>query len=110
MDVFAHATLNSLPPGPPCYHGVGLNVWAGNKPVVGLVARPKVMTHTVTGQAYPRWVFNDVPVRPGMPYTFIASALEAGGKYPSDHVSVWVHAADARSILPNPQPPLPCTL
>ena len=109
VDLFAHGTLESLPPAPPYYYSVGLSAAPGNQPLARVQAREEVTTYTANGQAFPRWVVNDVPVQPGVPYTFVADALEAGGKFPSHHVSVWVHASDARTILPHPQAPPPCT-
>ena len=58
--------------------------------------------YEANGQAFPRWVFNDVPVEPGQQYHFVVHASQSVDSPP------WTHAADPRTILPNPQVPPPC--
>ena len=106
IDLFAHGTLNSVPLD---YEpkDLSLMVAQGNgrfRVQSDLV--PEKITYTVDDQTYPRWVFNDVPVEPGQQYNF-APSLYAWyySKLPSMHFTIWTHAADARTLLPDPEPP-----
>jgi hypothetical protein len=56
----------------------------------------------VNGQDFPRWVFNNVTVKPGTQHHFRVIVMGGPNRvYPT----IWTHAADARTIFPNPQPP-----
>ncbi|HPL28810.1 MAG TPA: hypothetical protein PLG21_12225 [Anaerolineae bacterium] len=108
VDLFAHSTLNSVPldyeP-----HVLGLRIAQGNGPLTlqpGLL--PQKITYTANGQAFPRWVFNNVPVEPGQPYHFAPYVYEdLATDLPSWSCTIWTHAANARTLLPNPRPPRP---
>ncbi len=103
VDLFEHGTHNSVPADytPPG----GLLLWTaegnGRPSSTGL---PVKEFYSVNGQGYPRWVFNNVPVQPGLQYNFIATVAGA-----NTHPTVWTHARDPRTFLPNPQPPAGCT-
>lgn len=109
VDIFSHGTRLSVPPNfEP--DGLSLGVYTddgrvqvGDHPQ-GL--QSEKTTYTVDGQTYPRWVFNDVPVEPGERYHFMA--LVYHGKIQWPYTTIWTHAADARTILPEPQAPQPC--
>lgn len=66
------------------------------------------MTYSANGQIYPRWVFNDVPVKPGGQSHFIAWVTTSRRSLLSPFTTIWTHAADARTYLPAPEPPPSC--
>ena len=108
VDLFAHGTLNSVPLDyEPEY--LRLQVAQGNDPLVlqrDLV--PQKITYTANGHTFPRWVFNNVPVEPGRQYHFAPYVVRPQNKgFPSWTFTIWTHAADARTLLPNPEPPRP---
>lgn len=105
VDIFAHGTLRSVDPFDSLASPV-LYVAIRNGPVqeVPGVALIKT-TYTVNGRTYPRWVFNDVPVDPGQQYHFLVTVpREFGTVYPT----IWTHATDARTFLPDPPMPPAC--
>ncbi len=111
VDLFEHGTLESVRPDfppPDLVNPPTLGVARDNGPLRGSGVPAQKVTYEANGQAYPRWVFNDVPVEPGTPYHFMA---EIGGRfaYHSEYSSIWTHAADARTINPTPQAPPACT-
>ncbi len=124
VDIFQHGTTLSVRPDflqaiPSRYAvSLGLQIATGNGPLRGDVSTsgasitPQQTSYDIGGQRYPRWVFNNVPVQPGQQYHFMAilagllgNAVTAGNQFPT----VWTHAADARTYLPNPQAPPACT-
>jgi hypothetical protein len=111
VEVFEHGTTKAIPPNPSGRFDYVVSLWVaeGNNSI-GMAKYSSVvpMTYTEKGQAYTRWYFNDVPVQPGGQYHFLAgaSAVDRPGVYP--HASIWTHAADARTAMPNPQEPPPC--
>lgn len=125
VDLFKHGTLESVPvdyPPPDLQRyitGPGLVIAEANKHPFAFGSlvpdnlysgrAPQKLSYTVNGQTFPRWVFNDVPVQPGMQYHFMV--LIGGGSRPPavrTYPTVWTHAADARTNVPNPQVPPPC--
>jgi hypothetical protein len=109
VDIFEHGTLKSVQPDLP-YGPIALEVAEGNgelqmypPPTKHSYAplKPEQISYTVNEQDFPRWVFNNVTVKPGTQYHFMVVALGANRTYPT----IWTHAADARTIFPNPQPP-----
>ncbi len=109
VDLFEHGTRASVRPDfpPPTVGTPTLNVAESNGPLKGSGIVAQKITYAANGQTYPRWVFNNVPVVPGKSYHFMA---EIGGQfaYHAEYSSIWTHAADARTILPNPQAPPAC--
>ncbi len=110
-DIFLHGSLESVPSDfePEAF---SLQEAHGNSPLGQLqlgAATPQAerTTYSVNGQTYPRWTFNDVPVQPGEQYHFAAYVY--WGKVLSPYSSIWTHAADARTNLPNPRVPPGCT-
>lgn len=116
VDVFEHGTLSSVPlefPGDPRSGDVLFFVAEGNgplEPLPALVPGPggyrqavQRITYTVGDRTYPRWVYNDVPVTPGVQYHFIVHVT--GYRLEDVHSSIWTHAGDARTELAAPQPP-----
>jgi hypothetical protein len=107
VDIFVHGSLQSVPPDyePDAFYlkaAVGNDLLSQLSPTIA----PVKTTYAVSGQFYPRWVFNDIPVQPGQQYHFAAYVFK--NKLPSPYSNVWTHAADARTILPNPSPPPSC--
>lgn len=106
VDVFAHGTTHSLPPD--TLYNLKL-LWAqGNGPLAQAPGVAQKMTYTVNGKTFPRWVVNNFPVQPGQQYHFlflIGALGQPGASFPT----IWTHAADARTILPQPEPPPSCT-
>ncbi len=108
VDLFAHGTLNSVPLDyEPEY--LRLQVAQGNDPLaLQRDLLPEKTTYTANGQTFPRWVFNNVPVKPGRQYHFAPYVVRPNNKgLPSWTFTIWTHAADARTLLPNPEPPQP---
>jgi hypothetical protein len=108
VDVFIHGTFQSVPPdfdpdGLTLEEAVGNDFLREPSPLI----RASKTTYLVGGQVYPRWVFNDVSVQPGQQYHFLTRI--SNNKIASPYSNVWTHAADARTILPNPSPPPTCT-
>lgn len=78
----------------------------GNAPFryAGVLSRTESYTPTAPLPApVPRAIFNDVPVQAGGQTQFMV--VERTGAVLS---SVWTHAADARTLLPQPPPPPAC--
>ncbi|MDP2660340.1 MAG: hypothetical protein Q8R28_06395, partial [Dehalococcoidia bacterium] len=108
VDLLAHGTLASVPPEFQPLYGPLLSMAEGNNVIDSVGIKPGKITYTIGGQTFPRWVFNDVPVQPGHQYNFLAQASTDLKKL-SQFTTIWTHAADARTYLPNPQPPPPCS-
>ena len=110
-DIFLHGSLESVPSDfKP--EALSLQEALANNPLGQLqlgTATPQAerTTYAVNGQTYPRWIFNDVPVQPSQQYHFAAYVY--WGKILSPYSSIWTHATDARTILPNPRIPPGCT-
>lgn len=109
VDLFEHGTLKSVGPDfpPASVSPPHLRIADGNSPLQESGVSAQKISYTVNGQVYPRWVFNDVPVVPGHQYHFMAE-ISGQFAYHSQFSSIWTHAADARTILPNPQVPPAC--
>ena len=119
VEIFEHGTLRAVPNFWP--EGIVLYGAKGNEPFRPLIrvdekgrALDQALRtiYTVAGQEFPRWVFNNIPVEPGQQYHFMVylKAPNPGGPTPDAGVaqcfpSIWTHAADARTDLPDPQPP-----
>lgn len=109
VDLFQRNTRRSLPPDAVRSYSVRLLAAEGNGALAAVDgAKSGTTTYQVGGKSYPRWTFDDVPVKPGAQHSFVVSALAAGGRLVSPYSTVWTHAADPRTILPDPQPPPPC--
>jgi hypothetical protein len=109
VDLFQHATRRSLPVEAARQYAVRLLVAEGNGALVAAeTAKGGTTTYQLGGKSYPRWTFDDVPVKPGVLHSFVVSSLAAGGKLASPYSTVWTHAADPRTIQPDPQPPPAC--
>jgi len=108
VDLFAHGTLNSVPLD---YEPEYLRLQGAQGNDALALQRdlfPEKTTYTANGQAFPRWVFNNVPVEPGRQYHFAPYVVRPNNKgLPSWTFTIWTHAADARTLLPNPEPPRP---
>jgi hypothetical protein len=106
IDIFHHGTLKSAPLD---YEPDGLHISVAEGNDLPRRADPgpaQKVTYTANGQTFPRWVFNDVPVKPGQQYHFMASVFQGKISYP--YTTIWTHAADARTFLPHPEVPPPC--
>lgn len=69
------------------------------------IVQPGGTTYSINGLTYFRYIYNNVPVRPGHQYHFAVSTfVNAGGLY----TTVWTHATDARTNLPQPVVPPAC--
>ncbi|HOG46900.1 MAG TPA: hypothetical protein PLJ35_20070 [Anaerolineae bacterium] len=120
VELFEHDTLKALRSFPAdqilLFGALGTE---GMIPMIQLawksleVVNPaQVVTYEANGTSYPRYVFNNIAVEPGQPYHFTvrlfgpepARRLE-GGSMLRFYSNIWTHAADARTYLPNPQPP-----
>lgn len=110
VDIFAHDTFDAVVPqaSGSFPFSVTLLKADGNGPLEPVLRTAEVITQTANDQEYPRWVFNDVPVNPARATHFVVSLLPAGGKAASPYTTVWTHASDARTILPNPPVPPSC--
>ena len=116
VDFFVHGTRVVLGPdmGPDINTGPYLEVAKDNEPLHEFaeprtvripVVMPRPSLYTVNGLTYLRYFYDNVPVQPGHRYHFaVRTFVNAGGLY----TTVWTHAADARTHLPNPRVPLPC--
>ncbi len=121
VELFEHGTLKALrsfPADQIILYGAKGN--EGMRPMITLAGRrlevmepAQVVTYEVDGTLYPRYVFNNIAVDPGQqPYHFTvklyttgpAERLEGGSLF-RFYSNIWTHAADARTYLPNPQPP-----
>jgi hypothetical protein len=105
VDLFQHGTQMSVPMGSTYQPQLMYAVGNGDVQTSPLVAQQT--TYTANGQVYPRWVVNNFPVTPGQQYHFmfvLAPIGQAGAAFPS----IWTHAANAMTILPNPTPPSGC--
>lgn len=111
VDIFEHGTLNSVPlnynPGP-----ILLYIAEANFPIalaraetgsVATVAMASLEPYTANGVKYPRWVFNNVMVEPGKQYHYL---VRVQGVETSP--TIWTHATDVRTYLPNPPLPPSC--
>jgi hypothetical protein len=112
VDVFEHGTLNTVPLD---YDASGLVLYIaeatspmnlakaalGDGSTIIAVANPE--PYTFNNVKYPRWVFNNVVVEPGKQYHYLVKVLGAE-TYPS----LWTHASDVRTYLPNPPLPPAC--
>jgi hypothetical protein len=112
VDIFEHGTLNSVPltynAGP-----ILLYIAEANYPIalaraetgsVATVAMANLEPYTVAnGTKYPRWVFNNVMVEPGKQYHYMVR-VQGVETFPS----IWTHATDVRTYLPNPPVPPAC--
>lgn len=109
VDLFVHGTRRSLPADLVRAYSVRLLAAEGNGPL-GPVENAKggTTTYQAGGKTFPRWTFDDVPVRPGRQYNFVVSALAGGGRLASPYSTVWTHAADPRTMQPDPRPPPSC--
>jgi hypothetical protein len=109
VDIFVHGTKLSVPPDFEPGR-LSLKVYTDDGPMqVGEPPQglqPEKMTYTANGLAFPRWVFNNVPVEPGKRYHFLA--LVYHDKIESPYSTIWTHAADPRTYLPVPPVPPPC--
>jgi hypothetical protein len=107
VDLFEHGTLNSVLPE---YQPIELilEIAEGNGPLTFSDRTAQKVTYTVGDKTYPRWVFNNVPVRPSQQYHFLVRVLPRERKTLSPFATIWTHARDARTILPHPQIPPPC--
>jgi hypothetical protein len=113
VDLFAHGTLLSVPldyPGdaeitPTLYvaEGDGSLQWRKPGTLTPLVSATKT-SYLVGDEEYPRWTFDDVPVKPGVSYSFVVYLRAAEGTVQT-FPTVWTHATGGRTSLPKPRPP-----
>jgi hypothetical protein len=118
VDIFAHSTLKSVPPDylvdSSLIPNPVLLVAEGNGPLRerneagASFAIPERITYTVNGRTYPRWVFNNVAVKPGQQYHFMVTASSPEADFERAYSTIWTHAVDARTFLPHPEVPPPC--
>jgi hypothetical protein len=110
VDVFAHDTFDAAVPEASGTYPFSLTLLKadGNGPLEPVLRAAEVITQTANDLEYARWVFNDVPVNPAHATHFVVSLLPAGGRAASPNTTVWTHASDARTILPNPPVPPSC--
>lgn len=108
VDLFQHGTRRSLAVDAAGSYTVRLLEAEGNGPLGAVDVKTEHVTYTVGARSYQRWVFDDVPVKPGGQYNFAVSALAAGAKLVSPYSTIWTHAADPRTVLPDPPVPPPC--
>ena len=105
IDLFAHGTTWSVP----LEATYPVQLWwaRGNEPIAPAPVAVQKLTQEVHGQVYPRWVAHDVPVEPGVPYHFLATVgpMGPGG---TSYPTIWTHATDARTFLPQPAVPPAC--
>jgi hypothetical protein len=112
VDIFDHGTLQTASPDEKGHFRFGVTLLAaeGNGPVQPVDFTAQQITYTVGSQVFPRWVFNDVPVDPRQQTHFLVSVITAGAiQVASPHTTIWTHATDARTYLPQPIPPPACT-
>jgi len=110
VEVFAHGTrLAAIPDASGTYpFSLSLLRAEGNGVLERVPIEAERIAYEVGGQEYPRWVFNDVPVTPGAQTHLIVGLLPAGARAVSPYTTIWTHAADGRTILPQPAPPPAC--
>jgi len=110
VDIFAHDTFDAAIPDPSGAYPFSVTLLKadGNGPLEPVLRSSEVITQTANDLEYPRWVFNDVPVNPAHATHFVVSLLPAGARAASPYTTVWTHASDARTILPNPPVPPSC--
>lgn len=110
VDVFVHDTFDAAVPDVSGVYPFSVTLLKadGNGPLEPVLRSAEVITHTANDLEYARWVINDVPVNPAHATHFVVSLLPAGSKATSPHTTVWTHASDARTILPNPPVPPSC--
>jgi hypothetical protein len=111
VDIFEHGSLNSVPlnynAGPIVLYIAEANYAmaparsdAGSTSTVA-VANPE--PYRVGETQYPRWVFNNVIVEPGKQYHYLVR-VQGVETFPT----IWTHATDVRTYLPNPPLPPAC--
>jgi hypothetical protein len=111
VDIFEHGSLNSVPlnynAGPIVLYIAEANYAmaparsdAGSTSTVA-VANPE--PYRVGETQYPRWVFNNVIVEPGKQYHYLVR-VQGVETFPT----IWTHATDVRTYLPNPTLPPAC--
>lgn len=88
-----------------------LLIAVGNEPAE-VLGEPDVTTYRrMEGGAFPSLEFNDILANlrdePGARYAFVVYGEETL-THPDFAGNVWVHAADARTMLPDPELPPPC--
>jgi hypothetical protein len=112
VDIFEHGTSNSVPlnynAGP-----VLLYIAEANYPIalaraetgsVATVAMASLEPYTANGVKFPRWVFNNVMVEPGKQYHYLVRVQDV-----ETFPTIWTHATDVRTYLPNPPLPPSCS-
>ncbi|HHX42670.1 MAG TPA: hypothetical protein GX714_01605 [Chloroflexi bacterium] len=110
VDVFAHDTFDAVIPDATGSYPFRLTLLKadGNGALEPVLRTAEVITQTANAIDYARWVFNDVPVNPAHATHFVVSLLPVGERAASPYTTVWTHASDARTILPNPPVPPSC--
>ena len=118
VEVFEHGTLKAVRSFPA--ERIVLYSAKGNEGLVPAIplgqpggenlAPPQVVTYEVDGNQYSRYVFNNIAVQPGQPVNFAVQLRDPNPLLRdvppySYYSTIWTHAADARTYLPNPQPP-----
>lgn len=111
VEVFEHGTLKAIPldSSQKFSYTLSLLVATWNNPVGAATYSSLVpVQYTISGQTFTRWNFNDIPVVPWVQYHFLAGVTPTGSPSMSPYASIWTHAPDARTYLPNPQAPPSC--
>lgn len=119
VEIFEHGTLKAVRDFWP--QGIILYGAKGNepfKPLIRIDEKSRALdqavktSYAVAGQEFPRWLFNNIPVDPAQQYHFMVylNGPNPGGPTPDAGAaqcfpSIWTHAADARTYLPDPLPP-----
>ena len=106
VEVFEHGTLKAILPDASgkFRYTLALYVADGNDVVhPASYSTLTSRTYVVDGQTYTQWIFNDVPVIPGHQYHFLAGATAAGRQDVYPYSTIWTHAQEGRTLLPNPQ-------
>jgi len=117
VEVFEHGTLKAVrvPAGTLLLWGAkgneGSSVLTRIGQPRGENLQPPELTYYQAGdEAYPRYVFNNIPVEPGQQMHFMVEVRDPApgpDKPPFEfHSTVWTHAVDARTYQPQPQPPV----
>ncbi len=112
VDIFEHGTLKSVPinysAGPillyiaEANYPMGLaQADAGSSTIVAVA---NFEPYKIGETLYPRWVFNNVKVEPGKQYHYLVR-VQGIETFPT----IWTHALDVRTYLPNPPVPPPCS-
>ncbi len=99
-ELFEHGTLKAVPLE---YSGKVVLYMADFNGPLKPVATGKRTSHEVNGVEYPRWEFNDIPVKANGQYQYLIQ-VEGVTTYPT----IWTHAYDARTWMPHPEAPPPC--